>query len=101
MIDKELSFDLPLPWSNKRFETERIGAVNFLVGPNGSGKSRFAEALKPHLEKVRSLGTDRLSGMEQINPLRDVYGDNFANGFTKNHFSNFRNAGEKGSGIDT
>lgn len=106
MIDKELSFELPLPWRGKRFETKQVGAINFLVGPNGSGKSRFAGVLKYHLElelpnKVRSLGTDRLSGMEQSNPLRGLYGDNLASGLIKNHFNQFRLAGQEGSGIDT
>ncbi len=64
MIDKNLSFDLPIPWKQKKFETPQIGAINFLVGPNGSGKSKFAEALRSHLDNPRMLGTDRLSGME-------------------------------------
>jgi hypothetical protein len=101
MINKQLSFSLPLPWSNKRFETQQIGYINFLVGPNGSGKSKFAQALKPYLENVRLLGTDRLSGMEQTNILRNTFGDHFAHGLAKNQFSSFRSAGQEGSGIDT
>ena len=38
MINKELSFDLPIPWEQKKFKTPQIGAINFLVGPNGSVK---------------------------------------------------------------
>lgn len=103
MIGKQISFDLPLPWRQKKFETSKIGAINFLVGPNGSGKSRFAEALQSHLGKdqARMLGTDRLSGMEQTRAMEDVWGDNLANGFAKNNFGYYKNAGQKGSGIDT
>ena len=101
MIDKKLSFDLPLPWTNKSFSTSRVGAINFLVGPNGSGKSKFADALKSHLGKARLLGTDRLSGMEQNSALRRVFGDNFRDGLAKGHFSHFKNAGQEGFGIDT
>lgn len=101
MINKNLSFDLPVPWKNKGFSTQQIGAINFLVGPNGTGKSKFAESLKSHLGNARMLGTDRLSGMEQTGALRGIYGDHFANGLAKNHFSHFKNAGQQGSGIDT
>lgn len=101
MINKKLSFDLPIPWKQKKFETPQIGAINFLVGPNGSGKSKFAEALRLHLGNVRMLGTDRLSGMEQTGALKNIFGDHFANGFAKNHFGHFKNSGQLGSGIDT
>src|SRR5258707_531237 len=101
MIQKSLSFDLPLPWLQKRFETAQIGAINFLVGPNGSGKSKFAGTLLSHLPNARMLGTDRLSGMEQINALRDFFGDHFSAGLSKNHFKHFKQAGLQGSGIDT
>lgn len=101
MINKKLSFDLPIPWKQKRFETSQIGTINFLVGPNGSGKSKFAEALRSHLGNARMLGTDRLSGMEQTSALRSIFGDHFASGLAKNHFPHFKNAGQQGSGIDT
>lgn len=101
MINKALSFDLPIPWKQKKFETSQIGTINFLVGPNGSGKSKFAEALRSHLGNARMLGTDRLSGMEQTNALRSLFGDHFASGLAKNHFSHYKNAGQQGSGIDT
>jgi hypothetical protein len=100
MIHHQLSFDLPTPWTNKKYEADQIGAVNFLVGPNGSGKSRFIGALLPHLPKARLLGTDRLTGMEQKNYLAFL-GDHFSNGLQKNWFVQFRNAGLQGSGIDT
>ncbi len=101
MINKELSFDLPIPWKQKKFKTSQIGTINFLVGPNGSGKSKFAEALRSHLGNARMLGTDRLSGMEQTSPLRSIFGDPFASGLAKNYFSHYKNAGQQGSGIDT
>jgi hypothetical protein len=101
MIDKKLKFELPIPWRGKTFETTQIGPINFLVGPNGSGKSKFAEELQSHLDNARMLGTDRLTGMEQREPLRNVFGDRYANGLAKNHFQYFKDAGKKGSGIDT
>jgi len=97
----KLSFSLPLPWRDTTFETDQVGPLNFLVGPNGSGKSRFSEALKSQLENARLLGTDRLSGMEQTNPLRDIFGDQFATGLIKSNFGHYKNAGQRGSGIDT
>lgn len=100
MISNKLSFDLPTPWSNKKFETDQIGVINFLVGPNGSGKSRFIGALQSQFKNVRLLGTDRLNGMEQKN-LFTFFGDHFSNGLAKNHFSQFKEAGRQGSGIDT
>ena len=89
MINRNVSFDLPVPWSNKKFETNQIGVINFLVGPNGSGKSKFAAALQSHVTSARMLGTDRLSGMEQIIALRHLVGDHFANGLAKNQFDHF------------
>jgi len=101
MIAKSISFDLPVPWTEGKFETETIGRINFLVGPNGSGKSMFAEALKSHLGDARILGTDRLSGMEHTSPYKDVLGDHFARGLAKNQFSYFKRAGDQGFGLDT
>jgi len=101
MIAKSISFDLPLPWTGGKFETETIGRINFLVGPNGSGKSLFAEALKSHLPETRILGTDRLSGMEHTSPYKDLLGDRFANGLAKNQFHYFKKAGDQGFGLDT
>jgi len=101
MIDKAISFDLPVPWTNKRFETPQIGVINFLVGPNGSGKSKFAEALQRHLGDARILGTDRLEGMEQSNAFRSIFGDHLGKGLQKGHFQRFKDAGQQGSGIDT
>lgn len=101
MIEQRLAFDLPIPWKNQKFETNQIGTINFLVGPNGSGKSKFATTLVSQLTNARLLGTDRLSGMEQTNALRHVFGDHFENGLAKNHFVHLKNAGMQGSGIDT
>lgn len=106
MIDEQISLDLPQPWENLKFETDKISAVNFLVGPNGSGKSRFAEELYRHFKQqpggARLLGTDRLSGMEHSSPIRDISGDAFSRGFDENRFDALRTAGvERGSGIDT
>ena len=101
MIDKRLSINLPLPWVDQRFETNYIGAINFLVGPNGSGKSRFAKELANHLENTRQLGTDRLSGMEQIRPFVPFIGDPFAEGLAKNQFGQLKQEGTAGFGIDT
>ena len=56
MIKQNLSFGLPVPWVNKKFEASQIGAINFLVGPNGSGKSKFATILQANLGDARLLG---------------------------------------------
>ena len=101
MIDKELSFPLPLPWNGETFHTQQIGPINFLVGPNGSGKSQFARRLVNQLENPRLLGTDRLNYMAQSDPLRkSVIGDHFAQGFSKSQFDYYKQAGQDGSGID-
>lgn len=101
MIKQNLSFDLPLPWLQKKFETPQIGAINFLVGPNGSGKSKFADALRSRLTNARMLGTDRLSGMEQTFALKNIFGDRMSEGLAKGYFGQFKQAGLQGSGIDT
>ncbi|MCT7980449.1 ATP-dependent nuclease [Laspinema olomoucense] len=101
MINKSLSFELPLPWQNKTFDTSRIGYINFLVGPNGSGKSKFGKTLKDYLGNARLLGTDRLRGMEQNDPLASYHGDYFSNGLAKTHFNQYKMAGQQGLGIDT
>lgn len=99
MIEQRVEFDLPSPWENERFSLERFGALSFLVGPNGSGKSRFAERLNARLPNSRLLGTDRLEGIS-ASAMRNFIGDHFASGFQKNQFQNFRQAGNRGSGID-
>ena len=105
MIDLNLLFQLPPPWKDEFFETNQIGPINFLVGPNGSGKSRFAGAAYQQLRNqgcdARLLGTDRLSGMEQVGAFRNYFGDHFEQGFDKSHFDYFKQAGAEGSGIDT
>ena len=100
MIDHGLSIPLPPPWANQTFQTNHIGEINFLVGPNGSGKSQFARTLATHLSGVRLLGTDRLSGMEQVRSLDGLIGDPFSGGFAKNRFGRLKEAGRGGAGID-
>lgn len=63
MYQVNLDIQLPEPWKDKRFQTDRVGHINFLVGPNGTGKSRFTEALKLYLPDCRILGSDRLAGL--------------------------------------
>ena len=105
MIEKPITFDLPKPWSEGKFETALVGPINYLVGPNGSGKSRFAAKLFDHFKAqslgVRLLGTDRLREMSNPGHLGDYNGDSFATGYPKEAFSNLQKAGEEGSGIDT
>ena len=111
MFEHNLEFGLPLPWTDGIFKTERIGAINFLVGPNGSGKSQFANQLFHALpssglpgqspNRARLLGTDRLSGMDQVQHLSPLIGDPFSSGYAKQQFRYFREAGTQGSGIDT
>lgn len=101
VIEQQLSFMLPKPWSDKYFMQERIGEINFLVGPNGSGKSRFADSLRNLLPDSRLLGTDRLSGMSANSGL-GLFGDHFAPGYQKAWFPQLKNSGAQlGSGVDT
>ena len=100
MIAKTLHISLPYPWQGKSFNSKSIAPINFLVGPNGSGKSRFASALKKALPGSRMLGTDRLSGMEQSNAFRSLFGDHLGTGFQKSRFAHFKNAADEGSGLD-
>ena len=101
MIEMNLSILLPSPWDSETFEANQIGPVNFLVGPNGSGKSQFAKELAKHLKDARLLGTDRLSGMEQVRPFARMFGDNFAEGLQKSQFGNFKRDSTAVSGIST
>ena len=105
MIEHNLQVKLPVPWDGQTFQTNQIGAINFLVGPNGSGKSQFATQLLTDLRRrgrrVRLLGTDRLSGMEQITQVRSFTGDPTSQGYAKRRFSTYKEAGDAGSGIDT
>ena len=105
MIKTNLSFPLPLPWENQRFETDQIGPINFLVGPNGSGKSQFARSLFSQLNMQlgggRLLDTDRLGGMEQSASMDSFIGRPFTSGFSRNNFGGLKQAGAAGSGIDT
>lgn len=101
MIEMQIEFDLPLPWLNKKFQSNKFSPINFLVGPNGSGKSQFSRSLKSFLPGARLLGTDRLSGMAYNTGLEGLFGDNFASGFAKNYFDHLKQAAQQGSGIDT
>ena len=104
MIECELKVPLPLPWTKGEFETNQIGAVNFLVGPNGSGKSQFANRLRQSLQSLgstRLLDTDRLRGMEQSQATDQVIGRPFESGFGRGQFQRLKDAGAAGSGIDT
>ena len=103
MIETNLSFSLPQPWSGETFETQQIGPINYLVGPNGSGKSQFARSLygRFNMQLGRLLDTDRLGGMEQSASLDMISGRQFSSGFSKGNFSNLKQAGAAGSGIDT
>ena len=104
MINIDLSFQLPPPWDAASFETGHIGEINFLVGPNGSGKSQFAKSLHDELQRQglrpRLLGTDRLTGMEQIHAFTSIVHDPFSEGFDKNIFQYLKEAGGQGAGID-
>ena len=101
MIELNLTISLPTPWAGETFEAGQIGPVNFLVGPNGSGKSQFAKELAKRLQGALLLGTDRLSGMEQVRPFAQMFGDNFSEGLQKNQFSYFKGPETAGSGIST
>ena len=105
MIEKEISVDLPSPWSGGTFDADRVGPINYLVGPNGSGKSRFAERLLRHFEdqsfKAKLLGTDRLREMANPGQIGRSNGDHFAAGYPKSSFEHLRQAGGEGSGVDT
>ena len=97
MIEKEISVDLPSPWSGGTFDADRVGPINYLVGPNGSGKSRFAERLLRHFEdqsfKAKLLGTDRLREMANPGQIGRSNGDHFAAGYPKSSFEHLRQAG--------
>ena len=105
MIDQNVSFNLPAPWSEGRFETDVVGPINYLVGPNGSGKSRFAAALLSHLKdsgyRARLLSTDRLREMANLGRAGGNWGDTFRAGYAKRDFAVLRRIGAEGSGIDT
>ena len=101
MIGRNLSISLPPPWVSGTFEANDIGPINFLVGPNGSGQSQLAKELARNIKGARLLGTDRLSGMEQVRPFARLFGDNFHDGLHKSHFDNFKRDDTAISGIST
>jgi hypothetical protein len=94
MYQIDIDIQLPKPWQNeKKFKTNKIGFINFLVGPNGTGKSRFTEAIKPKLPHCRILNSDRLAGFffkQAGNSHFLVGGSNFAEGFNKSNFSHYK-----------
>ncbi len=100
MTEQPISFVLPKPWAGETFQVDRLGNLSFLVGPNGSGKSRFADALKNVLPNARLLGTDRLEGMGRHPLANTVISDHALNGYQKNQFHYFKQAGNLGSGLD-
>lgn len=104
MIEFDLNFELPAPWTEKVFHTNQIGEINFLVGPNGSGKSQFARRLYNALtqlgQPLRLLGTERLTGMEQVNPFQNIRSPMFGDGLGKDLFESLKQAGSLGAGID-
>ncbi len=97
MFLKNIDIELPQPWKNKRFKTDKFGYINFLVGANGAGKSRFTEALKPQLPHCRILSSDRLAGLffkQGGNSHLLVGGSNVAEGYNKSQFSNYKSGAE-------
>ena len=104
MYEINLAFKLPLPWVNKKFQTNKIGYLNFLVGPNATGKTRFAEVLKENLNKCRYLSSDRLSGIsfrpsDGPNLIDNVF--EFREGIKKEKFATYKEeANHKGIGAD-
>ena len=106
MINQHIEINLPPPWENQRFETDQIGAINFLVGPNGSGKSQFAGALLNQLNSLfsssaRLLSTDRLGAMEQTDHMRNFVGSNFDLGYSRKILTRSRGRDMEESGITT
>ena len=105
MLNEQISFSLPLPWTDLEFSVDQVGAINYLVGPNGSGKSRFAsrllELLKGRPGGARLLGTDRLKEMADPGITTNFWGDNYGSGYPRQQFHYLRQAGTVGSGIDT
>lgn len=101
MIDLNITFDLPLPWTSGTYTLNHVGPVSYLVGPNGSGKTRFAKALFEVLPgKKRFVGTDRLALLDTNPAIAAHFGDSFREGYSKNHFRSFREAAKHGSGLD-
>lgn len=97
MYQINIDIELPIPWKNKRFKTDKVGYINFLVGPNGTGKSRFTEALKPILPKCRILSSDRLAGLffkQGGNSGHVVQNSRFHEGYNKSEFDAIKSGAE-------
>lgn len=97
MYQINIDLALPKPWKDKKFVTDKIGYINFLVGPNGSGKSRFTEALKSKLPKCRILSSDRLAGLffKTGGDSHLLLGHNAVEkGYDKSYFKNYKTGAE-------
>lgn len=97
MYNISINIQLPKPWKDKKFETTKIGYINFLVGPNGTGKSRFTEAIKPLLPKCRILSSDRLAGLffkEGGDSHLLVSYSNVKEGYNKSNFQHYKSGAE-------
>lgn len=104
MYPIDIDIQLPIPWKNTRFKTNKVGYINFLVGPNGTGKSRFTDALKPILPKCRILNSDRLAGLffKQAGSSGHVVSNSrFNEGYNKSEFAHIKQgAADVGIGGD-
>jgi hypothetical protein len=97
MYQINIDIELPVPWKNKRFKTDKFGYINYLVGPNATGKSRFTEALKPRLPKCRILNSDRLAGLffkTGGNSSSVVFDSRFYDGYNKSEFDAIKSGAE-------
>lgn len=98
MFKVNIDIQLPEPWRDKRFQTDKIGYINFLVGPNGTGKSRFTEGIKRALPDCRMLSSDRLAGLffkSSGNSNYLVPGSYVAEGYNKNSFEHYKQGAEE------
>lgn len=101
MYQINIDLQLPQPWKDKKFVTDKVGYINFLVGPNGTGKSRFTEALKPLLPQCRMLNSDRLAGLffkEGGNSNYLLGNSNIKGGYDKSSFQYYK-SGALATGI--
>ncbi len=101
MFQITLDIELPKPWKGKRFFTDKVGYINFLVGPNGTGKSTFTEAIKSKLPSCRILNSDRLAGLfskQEAGSDHLIAQNRNIAGYNKSEFSYIKN-GAKAVGI--
>lgn len=97
MFKIDINIELPKPWKDKRFQTDKFGYINFLVGPNGTGKSRFTDKLKPNLPECRILSSDRLAGLffkVEENSHLLTGSSNITEGYAKNRFNEYKSGAE-------